>query len=292
MLHKMKTFLNYLRENLMIFMQIKKIHQQITHNEMVKLKNSERFSNPKNLIPYGYKIYSQNDEDGIIREIFNRIGHTNKTFIEFGVGDGLENNTLALLLEDWSGLWIEGSKKNTKKIMAGFPTAIRKKRLNVINSFITKNNINELISSAVREDEVDLLSIDIDGNDVHIFEAITCIKPRVVVIEYNAKFPPPIMFCVDHDETYVLKGDGCLGASLKYLERIFSEKNYNLVGCNLNGSNAFIVLKDLTNDKFQAPYSAETHYEPARYYLASSIYPSGHPASYRTIEKSLSIKRD
>jgi hypothetical protein len=288
MLSKFKTLFTYLKENLMVFMVVKKIHQHITRIEMARLKSSARFSDPKNLIPFGYKIYSQNDEDGIIHEIFNRIEYTNKTFVEFGVGDGLENNTLALLFEDWNGLWIEASKRNIKKIKDGFSTAISKNRLKVINSFITKKNINNLISSAINEEEIDLLSIDIDGNDVHIFEAITCIKPRVVVIEYNAKFPPPIMFCMVYDESYLWKGDDCFGASLKYLEKIFSEKNYHLVGCSLSGGNSFFVRKDLTADKFQAPYSAETHYEPARYYLTSA-YLSGHPASYKTIEKSLSI---
>lgn len=65
---------------------------------------------------YGYKVYSQFDEDGIINEIFKRIGTTNKIFIEFGVGDGTENNTIYLLLKGWSGLWIEGSKNFVDKI--------------------------------------------------------------------------------------------------------------------------------------------------------------------------------
>ena len=142
MLSKFKTLFTYLKENLMAFMVVKKIHQHITHIEMARLKSSSRFSVPKNLIPFGYKVYSQNDEDGIIHEIFNRIGITNKTFVEFGVGDGLENNTLALLMENWNGLWIEASKRNTKKITGGFSTTISKNRLKVIKSFITRKNIN------------------------------------------------------------------------------------------------------------------------------------------------------
>src|SRR5262245_41373742 len=67
-----------------------------------------RYSDPLRLECFGFKSYSQYDEDGIIEEIFRRIGTTNKRFIEFGVEDGLENNTLKLLLEGWGGLWIEG----------------------------------------------------------------------------------------------------------------------------------------------------------------------------------------
>ena len=70
------------------------ILQEIDH-----LREHRRYQDPKSLIPFGDKIYSQSDEDGIIREIFNRIGTTNKIFIEFGIGNGLENNSLALLFE-------------------------------------------------------------------------------------------------------------------------------------------------------------------------------------------------
>ena len=80
------------------------------------LKSDERYQNPKRLSKHGKKLYSQNEEDGIILEIFNRIGTTNKTFVEFGIGDGLENNTLALLFQGWKGLWLEGSAKSVNNI--------------------------------------------------------------------------------------------------------------------------------------------------------------------------------
>ena len=80
------------------------------------LKKNHRYQDAKSLVPHGFKIYSQNDEDGIIREIFGRIGTTNKIFLELGIGDGLENNTLALLFEDWKWLWIEGLSRNANRI--------------------------------------------------------------------------------------------------------------------------------------------------------------------------------
>ena len=70
--------------------------------------STPRYADPKRLIRYGFKVYSQNDEDGIIQEIFKRIGPTSRSFIEFGVQTGVECNTAKLLLEGWRGLWIEG----------------------------------------------------------------------------------------------------------------------------------------------------------------------------------------
>ncbi len=65
----------------------------------------EQLADPKRLGGYGFSTYSQNDEDGILQEIFRRIGTTNRKFIEFGCGDGLENNTTYLLLSGWRGVW-------------------------------------------------------------------------------------------------------------------------------------------------------------------------------------------
>lgn len=262
-------------------------HQQRISNELVALRSCDRYKDLKKLTRFGYKIYSQCDEDGIIHEIFNRIGITTKIFVEFGVDDGLENNSLALLLEGFSGLWIEASSTSVQKIIKGFPTICRDGRLQVINKFVTTENIDTIIASGIHHSEVDLLSVDIDGNEIHIINAIKCINPRVVVIEYNAKFPPPINYCMRYDENFKWRGDDCLGASLKYLDIKMNELGYKLVGCSLSGVNAFFIRKDLVENKFSQPYSAENHYEPPRYYLTG--HTSGYPPSYQTIEKAIVI---
>ena len=130
-------------------------------NEMEAMQRLPQSADPRNLVPFGRKMFSQNDEDGIIIEIFSRIGTTNKTFVEFGCGDGMENNTYGLLFQDWNGLWIDGSPKNIRKIREGLPETIRSGQLTVVESFITRDNINELISMHVKEREIDLLSVDI-----------------------------------------------------------------------------------------------------------------------------------
>jgi len=241
-----------------------------------------KYQDPLSLPAYGYRIYSQNEEDGMIQEIFKRIGVTNKQFIEFGVGDGLENNTLALLFQGWSGLWIEGNSDYVKKICQGLPQTISSGQLKVVNSFITRDNINELITSNTDGSEIDLLSVDIDGNDAHVLSAIQNTTSRVIIIEYNSKFPPPISYCMKYDVNHVWKLDDSYGASLSYLVELLAERGYSLVGCSLAGVNAFFVRNDLVGDKFQAPFTAEQHYEPARSEFSQPA--NGHPASYAALE--------
>lgn len=224
---------------------------------------------------HGYKVYSQNDEDGIIAEIFNRIGTTNKKFIEFGVQDGLESNTHYLLLNGWAGLWIEGDANSYNEILIKFIEPIKCNHLHVLNSFITRDNVNDLFQDKGYSGEIDLLSIDIDGNDYYVFDAINIINPRVIVIEYNGKFPPPCEWVMKYDENYIWDGSDKHGASLKALEILGIKKGYQLVGTNIRGVNAFFVRKDIAGKKFPLPATAENLYNPCRFCLEYRI---GHPA--------------
>jgi hypothetical protein len=223
---------------------------------------------------YGFKVYSQNDEDGIIHEIFRRIGLKHKTFIEFGVMDGLECNTHFLLHMGWKGLWLEGSKQYYEAIQKNFSSVIQSGRLKTAHTFITRENINETFAENGFSGEIDLLSIDIDGNDYHVFEAISAVNPRVVVIEYNAKFPPFCSWAMPYDARHVWDGSDRFGASLKALEELGDRKNYQLVGTNCNGINAFFVRKDLAENLFASTPTAENLYNPMR----PVFYKNGHPA--------------
>ena len=138
-----------------------------------ELLSDPKYDDLKRLEKYGYKIYSQHDEDEIIQEIFRQIGPTSRTFVEFGVEDGLENNTLKLLLEGWSGLWIEGNPAAVLKIKQKFFDVLESGRLQVMAAFIDRDNINSLIGAHFTG-EIDLLSIDIDGNDIYVLEIHQC----------------------------------------------------------------------------------------------------------------------
>ena len=275
LLMKLRQFFLVMRKNSESNLQIN------LQREIRELSNNKKYDNKKSLIKSGYKVYSQTDEDGIIEEIFRRIGTTNNLFIEFGIGDGLENNTLYLILKGWRGLWIDGSSKDVYSIQENLKEFIESEKLKVVNEFIYKENINSIIDSQRIEGEIDLLSIDIDGNDHHIFNEITTINPRVIVMEYNAKFPPPTSIRMNYIPDHSYSSDDCLGSSLQYQANLLAQKGYNLVVCNLSGINAFYVRKDLTADLFAEPFTAENHFQPARYY--HSYLKSGHPSSFKTI---------
>lgn len=251
-----------LQENITIQYDILHRIESIQISSPYTILEHPKYQDEKRLERFGYSVYSQNDEDGIIAEIFRRIGITNHFFIEFGVQDGLECNSHFLLLQGWSGVFIEGSAEYCKQIQKNFETPIRQGRLTLLNEFITAENINDLFvkTQATAIKDIDLLSIDIDGNDYHIFKAIHIINPRVIIIEMNAKFPPPAEWIMPYNPSHIWDGTDNQGASLESLTLLGKEKGYRLVATNINGTNAFFVRDDLCGDKFPQDCSAANLY--------------------------------
>lgn len=236
---------------------------------MSEITLTSRYNEPLRLLSSGYKVFSQNQEDGMIAEVFRRIGTASKRFVEFGVEQGLECNTTFLLTQGWSGCWFETSSENVSRARAAF----KGYPIEIIERKITVDNADHVIKTASTDSELDLLSIDIDSLDYWVWRAITTVRPRLVVIEYNAFWPPHVRKTVALDPEMKWDGTNYFGASLGALEVLSREKGYCLVGCSLAGVNAFFVREDLVGEKFCAPFTAENHYEPARYHLN---IPSGH----------------
>jgi hypothetical protein len=126
---------------------VARIQKQRVHRNDEDMELRRRLENPVYLDRFGFKVYSQNDEDGIINEIFNRIGTTSKVFVEFGTQDGLESNGHFLLCQGWKALWIDCDKKSLAMLKKYFYEPIRRNQLKVVNAFITRDNIDTLISS-------------------------------------------------------------------------------------------------------------------------------------------------
>lgn len=233
--------------------------------------NAQLSAFPGRLEPYGYKVYSQADEDGILAEIFRRIGVVRGTFCEIGVENGLECNSLYLLHQGWRGAWLEGDASRQAAIVGKFGSLLRSARLAVGIGYIKPDNINATLQNVlggidIAPAELDLLSIDIDGMDIYLLEALAC-RPKVIIIEYNAKFPPPLDKRPVFDPDYVWPASDYMGSSLTALDTVAREKGYALVATNLVGTNAFFVRKDLLQDRFHADLSPECLYNPPRYYL-------------------------
>jgi len=272
MLEKIRELLRLFRKGVDYTVRSEALLRKILEMRILQsLSETPRFKDPLRLLSSAYKVYSQNQEDGMIAEVFRRIGTTSKRFIEFGVEDGLECNSAFLLLQGWNGAWIEGSPRNASNARTHF----KDYPVEVANTYITVENADALITRLAGGGELDMLSIDIDTIDYWIWDAIKTVKPRLVVIEYNATFPPFVKKTVAHDPTMQWDGSNFSGASLGALEALGRAKGYSLVGCSLAGVNAFFVRDDLVGDKFCAPFTAMNHYEPPRFVLAGSF---GHHA--------------
>lgn len=203
----------------------------------------------KSLDEVEFQVYSQRGEDGIIQYIINKIEIPNKIFVEFGVETYTESNTRFLLINNnWSGLVIDGDPKNIKYIKEDF--IYWKYDITAIQSFITKENINELISGYTSQEDIGLLSVDIDGNDYWVWESINCIKPRVVVCEYNSAFGPNKKVTVPYKSDFVRSKEHFselyFGASLAAFCHLAEQKGYDFIGTSSAGVNAYFVRKDLS----------------------------------------------
>lgn len=249
-----------------------------------ELELQRRYENKMYLDGFGYKVFSQNDEDGIINEIFNRIGTTNKKFIEFGVQNGFECNSYLLLLTGWQGLWIDGNPNDCEQIRSTFKTSLERNLLQLENSFITKDNINSLFEKNNFSGEIDFLSVDIDGNDWYILKSILeakQINPRVICVEYNPLIPPSADpddystdWIMDYKEDWVWKYDDCQGASLSAYYHLCRDYGYKLVGTCVNGVNAFFVREDLIQNNFVPDtQGALTYYNPWRHKVVKYLKP-------------------
>jgi hypothetical protein len=241
------------------------IYGLLARMHLEPLLAAEKAADPKTLACHGFTAYSMADEDGIIQEIFRRIGAANRQFFEFGCGDGLENNSTYLLFTGWSGVWLDGGEENIRSVRSNFSAHIQSGRLKTAQTFITAENINTLLRDSGLSPEMDLLCIDIDGNDYWTWKAIDGFRPRVVVIEYNATFRPPHKMVQTYRPDHRWNGTNYYGASLKALEELGREKGYALVGCNASGVDAFFVRLDLVGDLFSEPFTAEHHYRPPHY---------------------------
>ncbi|MGI9235509.1 MAG: hypothetical protein ACR2RD_17900 [Woeseiaceae bacterium] len=200
------------------------------------------------LARYEYSWLSQNGEDGVIRFLFDQLGYESRWFVEFGFG-AVQCNSLRLMKhENFSGLLMDGSSENVeffnytaKKMGIGGARAVQ--------AFITLDNLEDLIRGNEVPREIDFLSLDVDGNDYWFWEALACVSPRVVCIEYNAGLGPDLSATVPYDpefERYSKHPSGFFhGASLAALESLGKRKGYYLIGCDSTGTNAFFLRDDI-----------------------------------------------
>jgi len=205
----------------------------------------------KSLGDLEFKVFSQFGDDGIIQYLAHNLDLKIQTFIEFGVEDYFESNTRFLLQKDnWSGFVMDGSSENMARLKQA--SLYWKHDLNAQAAFVTRENINQLISAGIADwDGVDILSIDIDGNDYWVWKEIE-INPAIVIMEYNSSFGIERAITVPYDpafnRTKAHSSNLYWGSSLKALYLLALKKGYEFIGCASAGHNAYFVRKDKIND--------------------------------------------
>jgi len=249
---------------------IDQIYDLILHKEFADRQAAHR--NPLNKSKlFGF---AQTEEDAITLEILKRIGLQRGFFIEYGVGNGLENNTIILLAAGWKGAWFGDDD-------IAFDLS-KSNKLSFEKAWIKRDNIVELYNAA--ESSADVISLDLDGNDIYLAEELLAngAHPKLFIVEYNAKFPPPLEFKINYDDGHRWNSDDYFGASLASFNKLFEQYGYRLVCCNLSGSNAFFVHQSVQSKFEDIPADiAELYCEPF-YFLRRSRM---HRTSAKTLEK-------
>jgi hypothetical protein len=198
--------------------------------------------NKMDLNIYQKKIFSQFGQDGVIEKIFDIIGTTNKYFVEFGSSgnDSGMGNTAYLRRKGFDGLLMDGSYRP-------YNHDIKDKRYEVKIEFIKASNINELFQKYNVPNEFDFLSIDIDGQDFHVWNSLKNYSPRVVSIEICYHIEPGYDRVMKYDESWIWPGNHLSGASITALKNLGNKKGYSLVATCM--SDAIFVRNDLTHDE-------------------------------------------
>ena len=206
----------------------------------------------------GFKCYSQSDEDGILLYLFAVLGVSRKLCVEICAGNGIECNTANLVINHgWHGLMVDGDEQHIEQGRAFYSqlpdTCVFPPDL--VHAWVTRESVNMLLTSTGFAGEIDLLSLDLDGVDYWIWDAIDVMTPRVVVVEYQDILGPDRSWTVPYTDQFAATDyhttngmPDFAGASLSAFVKLARRKGYRLVGVNRYGFNAFFVRNGLGED--------------------------------------------
>lgn len=252
-----KAFKNFLKKHFYALKMRNQLASAVQIGQVQLIHHYQDRKKQKNLPQFnttGFKVFSQFEEDGLLLYIFSIIGMGNRTFVDLGSNDCVNSNCANLAIHfGWLGLFVDGDKEAIeigKRFYAKNPNPWNHPQ-QFLCSFLTDKNINELIKNSGIEGEIELLSIDIDGNDYWIWKAIEIISPKVVLIESQVAFGDknlvvPYMDAYNTD----IKSNYYSGASNAALQKLAHQKGYRLIGSNLNGNNLFFMKNGIADTDF------------------------------------------
>jgi len=186
---------------------------------------------------YRRNVTSQEGEDGIIAKIFELIGTKHKYCVEFGAWDGKHlSNTWTLLNEHgWRGLLIEGDRTRFEELRESYRA---NSGIEAVNAFVDTgdNSLDRILARCDCPQDFDLLSVDVDGVDWHLWNSLAAFKPRLVVIEFNPTIPNEVLYVQDNDSAIHH------GSSLLAFIELAGAKGYELAATT--PFNAFFVVRE------------------------------------------------
>lgn len=248
----MPRILSLLRDALPRLATLDRRADEIKINQGLILGELHRDKRSRRLADYEFKVFSQWGEDGILQHLTSHLEIGHRTFIEFGVEDFFESNCRYLLVKDlWQGFVIDGSSANIERLRRSY--FYWKYPLNARASFITRENVSSLLQESGFDRDLGILSIDVDGVDYHLLEALGEWRAAIVVVEYNGLFGHRRSVTVPYDATFTRRrahpSNLYWGASLPAFDSLLRSRGYALVGVNSMSSNAFFVRRELLNDR-------------------------------------------
>jgi len=199
---------------------------------------------PQRLTASAFRLHSQNSEDGILLALFRHAGVTGRRFVELGSGSSGGNAAMFAAEFGWTGLMVEGDPGKAAMAARRFP------HVNAVCAWITPETVNQLLQEHGVTGEVDLLSVDVDGNDYWVWQALSACSGRVVMLEYNSMFGPERAVTIPYDPKFNRRDHRfCyFGASLAGLTKLSAAKGYRLVAVDPTGVNAFFLRADVAPD--------------------------------------------
>ena len=191
------------------------------------------------LLQTGRNITSEHGEDGVIQKILEIIGEGEKWCVELGALNGVHGSNVWHLIKEqgWSGVLIEADRTYFEKLQQEYAGVDRAHCINTFVSFEGENSLDRLFTHTSLPHTFDLFSLDIDGNEYHLWDSLTKYRPRVMVVEFNPSIPNEVSFVQPRDMSVFQ------GSSLRAFVELGKRKGYELVATN--EINASFVLKEL-----------------------------------------------
>ena len=246
--------IKYIFKKFIKLVRIEEFNNQLNKNNILNSKILSNLNYQKkinDLAEVEWGVFSQFGEDGILNWLISFFPDIPKIFVEIGVGDYTECNT-RLLLDGygWRGHIFEGDSPSIDKIKKS--KDLWKKNIDINKSFINKKNINELLKKKVKEKEIGVLSLDIDGNDFWVWKAIESIKPKIFICEYNSLFGDMLPLSVPYNKNFIRSNahysNQYFGASINAMIKLSESKGYTFVGTPSTGVNAFFIETKYANN--------------------------------------------